>query len=119
MRKLLAATIVVAGLALAGPAWAHAHLVSADPSVGGTVAPTDKLKLNFSEGVEIDFCKVDVTGDDGADKGPAKLALDPANAKVLLVTLPVPLTPGGYKVHWHVMSVDTHRTEGTFPFTVK
>jgi hypothetical protein len=29
-----------------------------------------------------------------------------------------PLMPGVYQVHWHVISVDTHRTEGNFSFTV-
>ena len=29
-----------------------------------------------------------------------------------------PLAPGRYTVHWRVLSVDTHVTEGTFAFTV-
>jgi hypothetical protein len=29
------------------------------------------------------------------------------------------LLPGAYRVHWHVVSVDTHMTEGDFSFTVK
>ena len=119
MRTILSAAIVVAGLALAGPAWAHAHLVTADPPGGGTTAPPDTLKHTFSEGLEIAFCKIEVTDDAGADKGPAKVALDPGNAKLILVTLPAKLAAGGYKVHWHVVSEDTHHTEGTFPFTVK
>ena len=28
------------------------------------------------------------------------------------------LSPGAYKVHWHVLSVDTHTTQGTFTFHV-
>jgi methionine-rich copper-binding protein CopC len=38
--------------------------------------------------------------------------------KVLLANLPM-LGPGVYRVKWHVVSVDTHRTEGDFNFTVK
>jgi methionine-rich copper-binding protein CopC len=34
---------------------------------------------------------------------------------VKLKTLP----PGIYSVEWHVTSVDTHKTEGHFTFTVK
>jgi copper resistance protein C len=30
-----------------------------------------------------------------------------------------PLPPGVYAVEWHVTSVDTHKTEGHFTFTVK
>ena len=29
-----------------------------------------------------------------------------------------PLPPGTYKVNWHVLSVDTHKTEGSYSFTV-
>jgi copper resistance protein C len=28
------------------------------------------------------------------------------------------LSPGTYHVHWHALSVDTHKTEGSFSFTV-
>jgi methionine-rich copper-binding protein CopC len=28
------------------------------------------------------------------------------------------LKPGSYTVTWHVLSVDTHRTEGSYSFTV-
>jgi len=28
------------------------------------------------------------------------------------------LKPGRYRVRWHVVSVDTHRTEGSFEFSV-
>ena len=119
MRKLVALAILLAGLASAGPVWAHAHLVSAEPAVGGTTAPTDTIKITFSEGIEIDFCKVEVTMDDGMDMGPAKLALDPGSNKVLLVKLPAKLDAGSYKVHWHAVAEDTHHTEGTFAFTVK
>jgi len=30
-----------------------------------------------------------------------------------------PLPAGTYRVKWHVVSVDTHRTQGDFKFTVK
>jgi methionine-rich copper-binding protein CopC len=29
------------------------------------------------------------------------------------------LRPGTYRVSWHAVSIDTHRTEGAFTFTVK
>jgi methionine-rich copper-binding protein CopC len=28
------------------------------------------------------------------------------------------LPPGTYQVHWRVLSVDTHKTEGNFSFSV-
>jgi methionine-rich copper-binding protein CopC len=118
MRKLIASLIVVAGLASASSVWAHAHLVSADPPVGGSVAATDTLYLTFSEGIELAFSKVEIAKADGSDLGATKIAADSKDAKIVVVTLPAKLAPGDYKVHWHVVSVDTHHTEGTFAFTV-
>ncbi len=118
MRHLLPILTLLSGLALAAPAWAHAHLVKADPPVGGSTAATDTLRLVFSEKIEIKFSKVDLTGADGKPVGPAKTALDPKDDKAVVVTLPARLAPGAYTVHWHVVSVDTHRTEGTYSFTV-
>ena len=40
------------------------------------------------------------------------------DGRVLSVKLK-PLLPGSYSVEWHVTSVDTHKTEGHFTFTVK
>jgi methionine-rich copper-binding protein CopC len=120
MRKyLLSAIVLLAGLLPAGAAWAHAHLVSAVPAVGATVEATDTMRLTFSEGIEIKFSKVEVTTADGKDAGTGTVASDPADKKIIVVKLPGALAPGGYTVHWHVVSVDTHRTEGTFTFTVK
>jgi methionine-rich copper-binding protein CopC len=110
--------IVLFGLSFAGPVWAHAHLVTADPPVGASVIATDTLRLTFSEGIEIAFSKVEIAKEDGTDLGATRIALDPADAKILVVKLPAKLGPGGYKVHWHVVSVDTHHTEGTFSFSV-
>ena len=43
--------------------------------------------------------------------------VDAADPTLLHVSVKL-LTAGTYKVHWHVLSVDTHRTEGNFSFTV-
>ncbi len=119
MRKLAYLIALLLGLTAPATAWAHAHLVSSLPAVGGTASPTDTIRLTFSEGIEIKFSKVEVKMDDGMDMGPAKIALDPADDKVVVVTLPQPLDAGVYKLHWQVVSVDTHRTQGDFSFTIK
>jgi methionine-rich copper-binding protein CopC len=36
----------------------------------------------------------------------------------MVLTLPA-LAPGHYQVSWHAVSVDTHRTEGTFSFDIQ
>jgi methionine-rich copper-binding protein CopC len=40
------------------------------------------------------------------------------DGRVLSVKLKT-LAPGDYSVEWHVTSVDTHKTEGHFTFTVR
>jgi methionine-rich copper-binding protein CopC len=42
---------------------------------------------------------------------------DPGDAERLEVPLRK-LGPGTYTVHWRAVSVDTHRTQGTYRFTV-
>ena len=52
------------------------------------------------------------------DDTPRKAVLTPDPPKpVRIVELPR-LSPGTYTVIWHVTSVDTHKTEGNFKFTV-
>jgi copper resistance protein C len=102
----------------AGPAFAHAFLDRASPAVGSEVSgspPT--LNLTYTEPVEPLFSTVKVTDASGArmDEGkPAALE----DGRVLSVKLKL-LRPGDYSVEWHVTSVDTHKTEGHFTFTVK
>lgn len=115
-------TLVLALLALIAaplPALAHAHLTSSQPAVGSEVGPTTMLKLSFSEGIELALSSFDLTGPTGQPISGASAALDPSNNKLVVVTLKSALVPGVYKMHWHVVSVDTHRTEGTYAFTVK
>jgi len=122
MRKLLAMLFVTASIALTAttPAHAHAHLKRADPAVGSEVSPgPTQLRLNFSEGVELAFSQVEIALDNGEKVAPAAVVLDPNDPKTILVTLKGPLRPGHYNVAWHVVSVDTHKTQGHYDFTVK
>jgi copper resistance protein C len=102
---------------LAAGAAAHALLRRADPAVGSTVhAPPAALTLTFSEGVEPAFSQVtvrDASGRAVAAGAPRR----GGSAATLAVRLPV-LAPGEYRVEWHAVSVDTHRTEGSFRFAV-
>jgi copper resistance protein C len=115
-----AAAAVFLGLAVssfANGAGAHAMLQQASPSVGGSVSSSPSaIELHFSEGVEARYSQVSVSGPGGA------VAVSrPANGggKSTLVVKPSqPLEPGRYRVHWSVLSVDTHRTQGSFSFSV-
>jgi copper resistance protein C len=39
--------------------------------------------------------------------------------KVIAVPIANPLSPGAYRVNWHVLSVDGHKTQGSFTFEVR
>ena len=98
---------------------AHAFLDHAVPPVGGTVAAAPaEIRLFFSEAVEPAFSGVAVSGADGRPVATGRAAVDPSNRSALVLPLP-PLPPGRYKVSWHVVSVDTHRTEGDFTFEIR
>lgn len=119
MKKIMATVAVSASLALAPPgAWAHAFLDRASPAVGSSVpaAPT-VVNLRFTQNLEPAFSTVTVT-----DKAGQRVDLDnvqvpqgqPTQLQVGLKQLP----PGTYTVQWHVVSVDTHTTDGHFTFDV-
>lgn len=105
---------------LLAPCLAHAHaqLRQADPPVGGTVhAAPAQVELTFSEAIEPRFSTVVVTNAAGAQVDHADLHVAGGDAKHLAIGLGA-LRPGTYKVVWHATSVDTHKTEGSFTFTV-
>jgi copper resistance protein C len=100
-------------------AQAHAFLDRATPRVGSVVskAPTS-VRLTFTQGVEVVFCRVTVTWPPGfGGAGEARAA--PGDPKSLVVDLRSPAPAGTYVVRWRVLSVDTHVTEGDFSFQVR
>jgi methionine-rich copper-binding protein CopC len=98
-------------------AFAHAFLKHADPAVGSSVMSLPaELVLTFTESLEVAFCKITVTGPNGATAGDA-VKIVPGHPDEIAI----PLTsagPGTYHVIWHAVSVDTHHTQGEFSFTV-
>src|SRR5215469_153834 len=99
-------------------AQAHAFLDHASPAVGSSV-PTSPpvITLWFTQDLEPAFSNVTVTDEAGqtVDLGNAHIPQDnPAELQIGLKALPA----GTYTVSWHVVSVDTHPTEGTFTFEV-
>lgn len=100
-------------------AFGHAFLDHAEPRVGSEVSKSpDVVKIWFTQQPEHAFSKIQVFNSDGKEVDRSDTNTDPNDAKELQVSLPK-LPPGTYKVVWHVLSVDTHRTEGSFKFTVK
>lgn len=108
----------VASIALVAPASAHAVLDHAEPRVGGAIENAPRsLTLWFTGDIEPAFSGATVTDDKGRPVGAGPAQVDGRNR--MLMKIPVKaLGPGTYHVNWHVLSVDTHRTEGSYAFTV-
>jgi hypothetical protein len=112
------AAIAAIGTAPAA-ALSHAFLDAAIPLVGGTVPASPKeIRLTFTEAIEPRFSSIDLVTEDGRAISTAQATVDPRDDKQLVLPLP-PLAPGRYRVRWHVVSVDTHRTEGEYSFAVE
>jgi copper resistance protein C len=94
---------------------AHAFLDHASPLVGSTTpAAPHEVSLWFTQNLEPAFSAVEVADANGArvDQGKPQIS-----GNIMRIGLK-PLASGSYRVHWHVLSVDTHRTEGSFSFHV-
>jgi len=107
-------------LAAQSSAWAHAFLDHAEPKVGSDndKAPM-KVKIWFTEAIEPEFSAIEVADADGKKVDKKDSHVDDADKTLLIVSLTDKLPPGTYSVTWHVVSTDTHKTHGTFKFTVK
>ena len=101
-------------------ALAHAHLKTETPSADSqvSIAPTE-LTLGFSEGIEPNFSKVELVGPNNQPIKTDALKLATNDNTQALIALPTPLTSGKYVVSWHVVSVDGHKTQGNYSFSVK
>lgn len=121
IRRLVGAALLVLGAAAlgTGPAHAHAFLRHASPAVGSTIATVPpEMTLDYTEGVEPRFSSVEVLNAQGQRVDAGDLHVAPDNQKRLIIGLKK-LPPGAYTVQWHVVSVDTHHTEGKFSFSVQ
>ncbi|MFZ1963067.1 MAG: copper homeostasis periplasmic binding protein CopC [Roseiarcus sp.] len=120
IRHSIAKSAAALAFALAATAAAaHAQLEKAAPAVGSTVASPAEIRLKFSEGVEPRFSSIALSSESGAAAPLGAPTLDPADDSVLIAKVAKTLAPGVYTVTWHAVSVDTHKTQGSFDFTVK
>jgi methionine-rich copper-binding protein CopC len=98
-----------------GQASAHAMLDHAEPRVGNKVAAAPRqVTLWFTQKLEPAFSAITVTNAAGQ-------RVDTGKTRVSGSQMSVSLRAGGtgtYHVNWHVLSVDTHTTEGNFTFQV-
>jgi len=116
--RALRAFVCAAALLQAGGAWAHAHLQKQAPAANSLQEAPEQIRLEFSEPLEGALSRIEVVNASGAVISAARTSLDPASPKVLLLPLTA-LPAGSYTVNWNVVSVDGHRTRGSYRFTVK
>ena len=108
-------TIILLALLVPGAAHAHAMLDRASPPVGSTVGAAPKeVVLSFTEKLEPKFSSIEVQNATGASVNAGRARASGTEMRVGLKPLPA----GTYKVIWRVLSVDTHRTNGSFSFRV-
>jgi methionine-rich copper-binding protein CopC len=114
-RSSLAGIIPLLLLLATGEATAHAMLDHAEPRVGNKVATAPReVTLWFTQKLEPAFSTITVTN-------PAGQRVDTGKTRVSGSQMSISLRSGGtgiYHVTWHVLSVDTHMTEGNFSFQV-
>ncbi len=114
VRSFALIVALLAGLAQAAPAFAHASLLRTEPAGGTIVAPApDVLKLVFNEPVSpLVFRLVDPCG------GRATLQQVASESATVTIMLPVALGKGTHLLSWRVVSTDGHPVGGSFTFSV-
>ena len=118
MRYITISALVLLLLRLdIGVADAHALLDHADPRVGNTVKSPNVVSLWFTQNVESTFSTIEVLDSNGARMNAGNAVVDKSDRKLLRVSVKV-LPAGTYTVKWHVLSADTHTTDGNFTFHV-
>jgi copper transport protein len=117
-RASVAIAVVLAALAAAPSAFAHATLQSSDPGGNSIVRKSPPtVTLQFSEAVETAFGSIRVydCGGERVDSG----KVDRPSDSSVAVNLDSNLPAGTYTVTWRVISADSHPVTGAFAFSVK
>ena len=112
IRPILILTLSLASISLAQ---AHAFLDHANPKVGSTVSSPSQVEVFMTEGLEGAFSKVQVFDAHGSEVDRKDVKVSGATMTVSVPTL----ATGTYKVIWKAVATDTHKTSGTFKFTVQ
>jgi methionine-rich copper-binding protein CopC len=114
MRNFNIVTLFMTVLGCSTTAHAHAFLDHATPAVGSTVATSPgQVTLYFTQQLEPKFSGAEVRNASGARVDHGKSI----SGNVMRLSVGA-LSPGSYSVTWHVLSVDTHTTQGSFSFHV-
>lgn len=118
---LLSRPAALAGVLLiasAAPALAHAYPKTMEPAPDSTLdAAPKEVVIDFTQALIPQFSSLEVVNSSGKrmDRKDAHLAANDHKQYIVDLTA---LAPGTYQVIWRVTSVDTHKTHGSYDFTV-
>ena len=95
---------------------AHAFLDHADPKVGSTVHDLpSQVTVWMTENLEPAFSRLQVFDAKGTEVDKKDTRVNGATMSVSLQKL----SAGTYHVAWQAVAIDTHKTSGTFDFTIQ
>lgn len=101
--------------ATAGPADAHAILMTSDPAPGAAVPPGPiHIVLHYNSRIDQGRSRLEVRS---AGVTPTILKILPAPPDALAAD--ATLAPGTFTLRWQVLAVDGHITRGDVPLTVQ
>ncbi len=109
----------IMSLFLTEAASAHAYPVQEAPKSGAILVVAPKIvSITFTEDVNTHFSGIVVTNKSGQRIDDGDVRRDSDNYKILSVGIKKGDFPAGvYKVTWHALSTDGHRTQGSYEFT--
>lgn len=107
--------VVLLGVAHEAPA--HGVLLESSPRSRETVASVKQLDLRFNSRLERAFSHLRLAGLSGEQVSLEAVPSETAGPNRLRAGLP-PLGPGLYTVHWRILTVDGHVTQGNFSFRI-
>jgi len=118
-KKHIATFLLLLLLVASAPlVFAHSHPVSMDPAANATTASPEKVTMHFSGDLEPKFSSITVSNATGHVVNKEGSVVSTGDAKLMTVALPK-LPAGVYTVDWTAVSVDSHRMQGSYNFTVK
>ena len=119
-RCVHAAVLMVSLSSFAGLAQAHTQLRMSVPAPGAVMdtAPTE-IQLQCHKKIEANISHISVKSRAGQAVAIEPAAADPNDKSAGVVRLAEPLRSGTSKVNWRVISVDTHKVNGSFTFQVR
>jgi methionine-rich copper-binding protein CopC len=110
-----AASLATAPVVVAAPA--HFELRTSAPAADSTVAPTDEVRLWFTQAPQSGTTQIRVMqGDQRVPTGDARV--DPDDAMSYVVQHDMPFDAGAYRVLWRSMAPDGHVVDGEFEFRI-